>query len=117
MTKVIFGAACAVAVLVSAWSPAAAQASDIEQTFEAPLSQLDLDNVRGLGAAGTGSGVPEPNPVEALFGVVGGFIPGGPIVSNAQASVAPPLQQAFATVSNVLKTRHDTVKNAIGNIR
>jgi hypothetical protein len=25
--------------------------------------------------------------------------------------------RAFSTMSNVLKTRHDTVKNAIGNIR
>jgi hypothetical protein len=31
--------------------------------------------------------------------------------------VVTPLQQGLATASNVLKTRHDTVKNAIGNIR
>lgn len=54
------------------------------------------------------------------------FVPGGSILSNisaafdsAQEAVSQskmPREQK-ATVSNVLKTKHDTVKNSIGNIR
>ena len=47
--------------------------------------------------------------------VVGGLIPGGPIISQVQSNDCEVDQSQTASAD--LKTRHDTVKNSIGNIR
>ena len=53
------------------------------------------------------------------------FIPGGSILNNIahafevtlHGTSKIPNEDQRGSVSNVLKTRHDTVKNSIGNIR
>ena len=47
--------------------------------------------------------------------VVGGALPGGPIISQVQSNDCEVDQTQTASAD--LKTRHDTVKNSIGNIR
>jgi hypothetical protein len=47
--------------------------------------------------------------------VVGGALPGGPIISQVQSNDCEADQTQTASAD--LKTRHDTVKNSIGNIR
>ena len=49
--------------------------------------------------------------------LVGGALPGGAVISSATATQNgnPVIEQS--SVSNVLKTKHDTAKNSVGNIR
>jgi hypothetical protein len=46
-----------------------------------------------------------------------GLRPEAKYPKNLIRHIPPPAGTHRATVSNVLKTRHDTVKNSIGNIR
>ena len=80
-------------------------------------------NLPGMGTTVGGA----PNSLGSTGGASGGAV--GQMnadLINAQADNAKLLQvqmslqrenQVFTSVSNVLKTRHDTVKNSIGNIR
>jgi hypothetical protein len=53
---------------------------------------------------------------EACTNVASPFIPGGSVLSSGAQSDDCEVDQT-QTASNVLRTRHDTAKNAIANIR
>jgi hypothetical protein len=84
------------------------------------------------GAVNVGGGVPGGSPVSNNGSVSlpgGGGVSGGEFNGEMQSmfseqkkllGVQVAMQrenQVFSTISNVLKTRHDTTKNSIGNIR
>ena len=52
---------------------------------------------------------------EACTNIASGLIPGGPIISQVQSNDCEVDQSQTASAD--LRTRHDTVKNSIGNIR
>jgi hypothetical protein len=85
----------------------------------------------GPSPQGPSGGQPRPGgPPPAQAGLVGGALPGGAILSSAISAAlaagsvpvvdadSPRLPPATrSAVSNVLKTKHDTVKNSINNVR
>jgi hypothetical protein len=83
---------------------------DVKLGRNPPRASVTLPDLQ-LSASVTQQGVAVQTaigPPQTGVGPLGPFVPGGPIISNG--SIA-------STISNVLKTRHDTVKSSINNIR
>jgi hypothetical protein len=72
----------------------------------------------GLGGGGGGVGVPQPgnSNLESLQQVMNSNNASSMQLLGVQMQMQKE-NQVFSTVSNVLKTRHDTVKNTISNVR
>jgi hypothetical protein len=87
-------------------------------------SQYNSTGVVSLGSGSTGGGL--STTVGSGATSVGGLGSAGSGLGQQAAELGQMLQvqmavqrenQVFTTVSNVLKTRHDTIKNTISNVR